>query len=154
MVSICRYIRAFGIALLAIAGSLSAPGLAPAEMTRDGAKAGRDCCASRPMTDCGCCVAPEPASAPIGPMRLAPAHATSLERSPRPCECRASVPNAPASKSERPASERRAGSERGGLPGLLVVLNPPAAPPAAPRVLPGSSSAEAPLYRLTARFLC
>ena len=149
MVSIRRYVRALGIALVAIAGSFSDPAEASAETT-----GARSCCSSRPMTDCRCCVEPEQAAAPMGPMRLTRAHASSLKGKTGPCECRFNTPSAPASKSERPSSERKSGSERIGFAEVLAIHEQPesARPPA--RILPGASSAKAPLYRLTARLLC
>lgn len=148
MVSIRRYSRALGIALLALAGSLSA--LMPAVVA---STAGSECCATRPMTDRGCHVASERASTPPTSMRLSRNHAASLACSTSFRECGMDVPNAPASKSERRALERRSSYDRAGLACLLVIPERPTTPPPLRGLLPGASLSEAPLYRLTSRFL-
>lgn len=153
MVSLRRHARTLWIALAAIVGVVSAPGDAQARMAEGTAKGGADCCVSRPMTDCGCCVAEARPSRPAAPMRLAAPHATSPDAAGRHCECRADTPEAPASKPERMAGERRSSDQRAGLAHLHLIPARPATP-VGPQVPPGDSSAEAPLYLLTLHFRC
>jgi hypothetical protein len=79
-------------------------------------------------------------------------HATLRDAEPT-CKCELDSPNAPASKPERPAAERRFGTERAGLTYLHLVPARPAAT-VGPPVSAGNSSSEAPLYLLTSHFLC
>ena len=148
MGSLLRHTRAFCIAFAAIVGLVSAPDDARAGVERE-----RDCCVSRPMTDCGCCVAEAEPTRLADPSSLTVPPATSLDAAGRSCGCNLDTPGAPASKTDRPAAERRCGAERAGLTHLRLIPVRPAAP-VGPHVSPGDSSAEAPLYRLTSHFRC
>lgn len=159
MASLLRHARLGWIALAAIVGVLSSAGGASAGAMGGGSGHGGDCCAARPMDDCGCCTAPAPSRAARGGEPAAVVEDRALTRSAtlrhgtRPCVCRAEDPAAPASKGERPTSERRQSSERTFVCEVLQVVDEQPSPFATRRLLPGSSPPRAPLYLRTLRLL-
>lgn len=148
MPELFRHTRLALVALAAIIGMLSSAEGVAACSEFAATDRGSNCCDFRPMDACGGC---ETSATPQVEHREQPRSAAS-GHSASPCECRADVPKAPASKSERPSSERRQGTEQ--VAAEVRHAAEDTRPSPSHLVTPGDSPPGCPLYLRTSRLLC
>lgn len=155
MARLLRHARLGWIALAAIVGVLSSAEGSAAGTMAAGCEPDEGCCVSRPMPACGCCPSPAPSHAGLadGDVQRELDRTASLGQDVRPCECRASDPAAPASKTERPAPERRQGGDESPVCEVRHVTDVRPSPFATSLVPPGSSPPRTPLYLRASRLL-
>ncbi|AMV38108.1 hypothetical protein [Planctomyces sp. SH-PL62] len=147
-----RQLRPFLVALLAIAGMVSA-----SACTTKPASASRTCCASRPSSECDCCapgeMRPSSGVASRADAAIVTPAARAIDQAPSAsCECRASEPAAP---SERPAQRTSPNHSEIQDLGLSVAVAPAlkSSPSLARLLLPNESPPGSPLYLRTSRLL-
>jgi hypothetical protein len=153
MTRLLRDLRAFGIALAAVAGVLSVSGTASACSAGAAGKATSSCCTARPDTACGCCGEAVDVPSPAVGTRVDSHHEAGSRVIPAGrCVCRPERPPVPAGAPQSRPAERP--SERL-FDGAITV---DAAPASAARLRssplsPSGSTPDAPVYLRTARLL-